>query len=320
MSLVRTLAKVAMGVAVAKGVSHVTRNMNDGVHRGPRQNELGGLGGMASGGGLPAGSPLAGMLGRTMEGMRGSGGATSTYGTTTSQTLSGGQGMPGTAAGGAALGPGMRAGADHSHTDPTGMGAGRGSAGGLGELLGSLGGGRPGGTGTGLGGLASALGDALSGQGSSRGGLGALLGGGAAGGGLGALLNQALQGGGREPQRTPSREEEDAAAVLLAAMIQAMKADGHIDSDERQRLMEVLGEVDADERRFVEEEMQRPVDAEALARRVPKGMERQVYTASALSIDPDTEAERRYLAELRAALGLPDSDAREAESAIEHAF
>ena len=305
MSLVRTLAKVAMGVAVAKGVNHMMRNQNDGVHRGPRQGELGGLGGAATGGGLPAGSPLAGMLNRAMDGMRGG-----TPGT----------GMTGASAGGSALGAGMRPGADHSHTDPTGMGAGRGSAGGLGELIGSLGGGRPGGTGAGLGALAGALGGALSGQGGSRGGLGALLGGGAAGGGLGALLNQALQGGGTEPQRTPSPEEEDAAKVLLAAMIQAMKADGHIDSDERQRLMEVLGDVDGEERRFVEQEMERPVDAEALARRVPKGMERQVYTASALSIDPDTEEERRYLSDLRRALGLPDSEAREAESAIEHAF
>ena len=83
MSLVRTLAKVAIGVAVAKGVSAAMRDRNDGVQRGPRTGELGGLGGLASGGGLPAGSPLAGMLGRVMEGM-GSGTATtgrSTYGT-----------------------------------------------------------------------------------------------------------------------------------------------------------------------------------------------------------------------------------------------
>ena len=322
MSLVRTLAKVAIGVAVAKGVSAAMRDRNDGVQRGPRTGELGGLGGLASGGGLPAGSPLAGMLGRVMEGM-GSGTATtgrSTYGTATGGTLSGGRAAPGTSAGGAALGPGMRPGADHSHLDETGMGAGRGSAGGLGELLGSLGGGRPGGTGTGLGGLGGLLGGALSGGGGSRGGLGSLLGGAAAGGGLGALINQALQGGGAEPARTPSAEEEQDASVLLSAMIQAMKADGRIDDDERGRLMEVLSDADADERRFVESELQRPVDAQALAERTPRGLERQVYTAAALSIDPDTESERRFLSDLRAALGLGESDAREAESAIDHAF
>ena len=298
MSLVRTLAKVAMGVAVAKGVSHMMRDRNDGVHRGPRSGELGGIGGLASGG-LPAGSPLGGMLGRVMEGLS--------------------TGAPGTDAGGAALGAGLRPGADHSHLDSAGIGAGRGSAGGLGELLGSLGGGRPGGVGTG--GLGGLLGGALSGgSGSPRGGLGSLLGGAAAGGGLGALINQALQGGGTEPQRTPSPEEENDASILLSAMIQAMKADGRIDDDERARLMEMLGDADAEERRFVESELQRPVDAQALAGRTPRGLERQVYTAAALSIDPDTEAERRFLSDLRAALGLGEGAAREAESAIAHAF
>ena len=304
MSLVRTLAKVAIGVAVAKGVNAAMRDRNDGVQRGPRSGELGGLGGLASSGGLPAGSPLAGMLGRVMDGLGGGAAA--------------GRTAPGTSAGGAALGPGMRPGADHSHLDDTGMGAGRGSAGGLGELLGSLGGGRPGGTGSG--GLGGILGGALSGQGGSRGGLGSLLGGAAAGGGLGALINQALQGGGAEPQRTPSEEEEQGASILLSAMIQAMKADGRIDDEERARLMEMLGDADAEERRFVEAELQRPVDAQALAERTPRGLERQVYTAAALSIDPDTESERRFLSDLRAALGLGESDAREAESAIEHAF
>ena len=50
--------------------------------------------------------------------------------------------------------------------------------------------------------------------------------------------------------------------------------------------------------------MTAPVDAAALARDVPEGMQSQVYLMSLLAIDFDSEAEARYLNDLAVAMGL----------------
>ncbi len=50
--------------------------------------------------------------------------------------------------------------------------------------------------------------------------------------------------------------------------------------------------------------MAAPVDAEALARDVPKGLEKQVYTMSVMAIDFDNQNEARYLRDLAQAMGL----------------
>ena len=325
MSLVRTLAKVAIGVAVAKGVKNMSSGRRDGVSRGPRANELGGLGGFLGGGGAPSGSPLGGMLSQIAGG--GMGGAPGAANPGTGHRIGSGAGSQG----GAAMGAGMRPGADTSHLDPQGAGAGTATGhghaaagGGMDDILRRIGGAG------GAGGLAGMLGSALSGSGGrgGSGGLGGLLGqlggrgaaagagAGAGAGGLGALLNQALQDGGTEPDEPPTREQEQAAGVLLAAMIQAAKADGHIDEDERSRILEQVGDATPDEEAFVRAEMERPVDARALAARVPAGLEAQTYLMSMLAIDADTPEEARYLSELREALRLGEDEAREIEQQL----
>ena len=322
MSLVRTLAKVAIGVAVAKGVKDMTSNRNDGVSRGPRAGELGGLGGLLGGGGAPAGSPLGGMLSQIAGG--GMGAAPGAPSPGTGHRIGGGAGAGGQ--GGAAMGAGMRPGADTSGLDPLGAGAGTAtghghaaSGGGMDDILRRIGGAG------GAGGIAAMLGQALSGGGrggASSGGLGDLLSGlgggrgmgaGAAGGGFGTLLNQSLRGGGTEPEAEPTRAQEEAAGVLLAAMIQAAKADGHVDAEEQARILGQVGDVTPDEEAFVRAEMERPVDARALAARVPEGMGAQVYLMSLLAIDVDTPEEARYLRELREALGLGEAEADDIE-------
>ena len=50
--------------------------------------------------------------------------------------------------------------------------------------------------------------------------------------------------------------------------------------------------------------MATPVDAAALAREVPKGLEQQVYTMSVMAMDFDNQNEARYLQELAQAMGL----------------
>lgn len=213
----------------------------------------------------------------------------------------------------------------------------------MGSLQSMLGGGTPvgrGGPGGGLGGLAAAAKAALGSpqvgglSGAQLGGLGALagalLGGGggaargAAGGGamaiLGALALGALQnshagvpGAPTAGFAAPSRQavasvtSEESERLALRAMIAAAKADGQVDAAEMDR---ILGQLKPDqmsegERRFVLDELNKPLDVAAIAReaRTP-AQAAEVYAASLLAIDIDTEHEREYLRSLAAALRL----------------
>ena len=218
-----------------------------------------------------------------------------------------------------------------------GAGSLSGGGGGLGGLLGSLtggtGGGRPGAAGM-LGGLADMARQAAAQPGQELGrnnpvavgGLGALagtlLGGGrgAVGGGLLAVLGslaysalQANQGGaGAAPvpvNAAPETPEEvnHAATLALRAMIQAAKADGKLDAREIERITGKLHEAgeDHEARDFVLREMGGPVDVEGLARQARNPKEAaEVYAASLMAIEVDTQEERDYLARLAGAMGL----------------
>ena len=276
MSLMKSLARVAAGVLVAKGMSAVIKNAS-----ASRSGQTTGTQSRRSGGGL------------------------------LDQILQGGQSAQGTSSGG-----------------------------GLGDILGQvLGGGTASGAGTGrryggpnstgasggLGGILDQLGGSRGGQsgGASGGGLGDLLGGllggaagGAAGGALasrgsqqsndasfGELLNDSLINKG-EPEVAPTPEQNAMAGLMLRAMIQAAKADGKIDESEKERLMGELGDLDDEERAFIREQMAAPIDAAALARETPKGMEPQVYLMSVMAIDFDSQEEAQYLHKLAQALNL----------------
>lgn len=136
---------------------------------------------------------------------------------------------------------------------------------------------------------------------------------GKAGGGVGDLLDQVLAdkpGRGRGAPVVlpePEREEELSAALMLRAVIQAVKCDGELDDDERDRLMQAMGKATQREVQAVQAELQRPVDVAGLARAVPAGLEPQVYMVSLMAIDLDQRAEADYLHQLATALDLaPD--------------
>lgn len=217
--------------------------------------------------------------------------------------------------------------------------AGGAGGGGLGRLLGGLtgGGGGAGRTGAApgasdmMGGFADMLHRAANAPGQELGrnnpvavgGLGALAGTlfgggrGAVGGGLlavlGSLAYSALQAGGQggaaaaATHETPE-EVQHSATLALRAMIQAAKADGNLDALEIERITGKLNEAGEDKevRDFVLREMGGPVDVEGLARaaRNPKEAA-EIYAASLMAIEVDTQAERDYLARLAGALGLP---------------
>lgn len=266
MSLMKTLAKVAIGVALAKGA----KSMMSKRSQTRTADNNGGLGGL-----------LGGLVQN-----------------------------PGSA---------QRHGGAHS------------PGGGLEDMLGGLLGGKTtaGGAQGGLGGLLEQLGGAKT---SGAGGLGGLLGGLASatstGRGAGDLLagtDETLrrrperenadfgsvlnsQFGGEDEQIEPSQDQEAAAALMLAAMIQAAKSDGTFDEDEKAKLLDQLGDVDAEEAAFVRRQMQAPVDVDALVRQTPQGMGPQIYAMSLLGIDLDTQDEAQYLHKLAQAYGMAPAE------------
>jgi uncharacterized membrane protein YebE (DUF533 family) len=223
------------------------------------------------------------------------------------------------------------------------LGGGGGSAAGsggltdmLGKMAGSLsqggsGGAVPGGMGTtgAGGGLLGSLAGALfgGGAGSTRstagaGGMAVLGGlalealrrmGGASGAAQSADMDETtrLVAGLRKPANAAEEQQVmDVASLTVKAMINAAKADGRIDETETERIVGKLkeGGVSDEEQRFVAEEMRKPMDIDSIARAIPnQQVATQIYAASLLAIEVDTDKERRYLQDLAAALRLDDN-------------
>lgn len=193
----------------------------------------------------------------------------------------------------------------------------------LGGLLGGSGGGMLGGSGGGL--LGAAAGSLLGGgsRSSRRGGFGrnAIV------GMLGSLAVSALTtyvkskmsqpGTGATVQAglvefddlpdNPGYDEDEAnrrAEILIRAMINAAKADGHVDEQEQENILQRVGDVDQEEAEFLRREIASPLDIQAFIRSVPRGMEQEVYTISLMGIQLDEQSEARYLIDLAQGLGL----------------
>ncbi|MFH5772861.1 tellurite resistance TerB family protein [Paracoccus sp. NGMCC 1.201697] len=313
MSLMKSLARVAAGVMLAKGIGTMMKN----AQARPAGSPGAGTGTTASAGGSRphSGSILGDLLGNNSDhpgtSKAGSGGLGDILG----QVLSG---RPAGAGGGKPYG-----------------GAHSPASGGLGGILDQLTQGR-----LGSGGSAGGAGRPSS---SGGGGLGDILAGGAAAGGLGGILGELLGGGqaragtpapaspsgglaqkdsqptndssfgdlfndalasGGEPQTAPTPEQNAVAGLMLKAMIQAAKSDGKVDEVEQARLMKEFGELDDEDRAFIREQMAAPVDPAALAREVPQGIGPQVYLMSVMAIDFDNRKEAEYLHALATSLGL----------------
>ena len=111
------------------------------------------------------------------------------------------------------------------------------------------------------------------------------------------------------PSQAPQGEDEFT-LTLIRAMISAAKADGHVDDDERRKIAGKLSlaGIGPDAEKFLMSELERPLDLDALVASAHTDAQRlELYTASRLTIDPDTRAERGYLDLLAGRLGLPDA-------------
>ena len=194
-----------------------------------------------------------------------------------------------------------------------------------------------------------------SGNPAAVGGLGALAGAlldggrGAVGGGLlavlGSMAYSALQNQGAGPANAPGTapsgagpqpkgsfggtpsvaapasqaEAQRKAMLMIRAMIQAAKADGRIDEQETQRIMGKLGDHghSPEAHEFVVNEMSRPIDIPGLVRDVTSPQEAaEVYAASLMAIELDSQSERDYLADLAGALGLPPATVNQINNAL----
>jgi Protein of unknown function (DUF533) len=127
-------------------------------------------------------------------------------------------------------------------------------------------------------------------------------------GGFGDLLGSILGGASSTARRTPEQDQEISAALMLRAIITAVKADGDLDADEKQKLMEAMGDASAAEVKAVNAELGRAVDVDSLVRIVPRGMEAQVYMVSLTAINLDQQAEAQYLHALAQGLELSEDE------------
>jgi uncharacterized membrane protein YebE (DUF533 family) len=100
------------------------------------------------------------------------------------------------------------------------------------------------------------------------------------------------------------------ALVLVRAMIAAARADGHIDEGERAKIGEkiAMAGMDKEAQDFLARELEAPVDIDGLVAEAKTEAQRvELYTASRLTIEPESRAERGYLDLLAGRLQLPDA-------------
>ncbi len=109
---------------------------------------------------------------------------------------------------------------------------------------------------------------------------------------------------------------EENARLMIRAMIQAAKADGEIDAEERAKILDHLGDASDEEIAFVEAELNRPLDVMGLAEAAGATMREQIYSTSLMAIRVDSPAEQAYLDQLASALGLDDAARARLHSAM----
>jgi len=124
-----------------------------------------------------------------------------------------------------------------------------------------------------------------------------------------------------DPAAAPQGEDEFALA-LIRAMIAAARADGHVDDAEREQIAGrlAMSGLESDAADFINRELANPVDLDSVLSAARTDAQKvELYTASRLTISPDSRAERGYLDMLAGRLGLPDALVDHVEATIEGA-
>jgi uncharacterized membrane protein YebE (DUF533 family) len=168
-------------------------------------------------------------------------------------------------------------------------------------------------TGGQIGGIGAAAGMLLGGGlgGAVRGGALAVL------GTLAYTAYQRAQGGqdpaGPEAQDLATLTGPETERLLVRAMISAAKADGKVSQAELDRILGKLSgdEATAEEKAFVFDQLSEPATPAEIAAEVSgPAQAAEVYAASIMAVDGDSEAERRHLRDLAQALRLDPETVR----------
>jgi len=105
----------------------------------------------------------------------------------------------------------------------------------------------------------------------------------------------------------PEAAKNEHALLFIRAMIAASASDGHIDDAERNAILGGLREagLDAEANEWLANELANPASVDALVEgaETPE-LAAQIYTAARIAINPDTPAEKDFLAGLAGSLGL----------------
>lgn len=108
----------------------------------------------------------------------------------------------------------------------------------------------------------------------------------------------------------PEQHPKASGEVLLKAMVAAAKSDGHVDSAELENIRKQLADMalDGDVNDMILQALAQPLDARDIAELAAGDMSvaTEIYLISAAIIDTANEAEQAYLADLHAALQLPE--------------
>jgi uncharacterized membrane protein YebE (DUF533 family) len=105
----------------------------------------------------------------------------------------------------------------------------------------------------------------------------------------------------------PEAAKDEHALLFIRAMIAASASDGHIDDAERNAIVGGLREagLDAEANEWLANELANPASVDALVEGAESPeMAAQIYTAARIAINPDTPAEKDFLAGLAGSLGL----------------
>ena len=108
--------------------------------------------------------------------------------------------------------------------------------------------------------------------------------------------------------------------LLARAMIAAAKADGQIDTQESQTILNQINSLDmpAEDKAFLFEEYARPLDVPGLTASVDSPEHAaEVYAASVMMVDPPSPPEKIYLDTLRRELGLEAGLAGEIHATVQ---
>lgn len=105
----------------------------------------------------------------------------------------------------------------------------------------------------------------------------------------------------------PEAAKNEHALLFIRAMIAAAAADGEIDATERDAILGGLREagLDQEANEWLGQEMANPASVDALVEGAESPeLAAQIYTAARIAINPDTPAEKDFLAGLAGSLGL----------------